>query len=335
MEENLYPYKEAAKAVAHALDISPEEICRFAGLDLNSSDERAEYVTVRQFFDVWRGAEAAYRRDDIGFRVGTAFAKAPPSPVFISLMSAPNYAVGMRRLEDFKSLFSPVVASTSTTRHGFEVKYRSLDPHVEIPTQVGLAHIVSSVNFISNFTASKIVPVSVSLTDGTPVSDALRGLLGEHIRLGSDTNPTITYSRRDSEKPFLTASAKLWTKIEGQLQADMEFFHSKNTTTARVRKLLQQSAPAGGITFKQIQDHIGMSQSTLQRKLRNEGTNFQNLVDRTKTELASFYLQNPRISLSEISLLVGFSDPNSFIRSFKRLTGQTPGQYRRDIVKQP
>jgi AraC-like DNA-binding protein len=55
------------------------------------------------------------------------------------------------------------------------------------------------------------------------------------------------------------------------------------------------------------------------------------LVKETRFEIAKHFLKQPDISLTEISLLLGYSELSAFSRSFRRLSGETPQQYRQFI----
>lgn len=77
-----------------------------------------------------------------------------------------------------------------------------------------------------------------------------------------------------------------------------------------------------------IAEKLGMNIRTLQRKLREEGSGYQELLDELRLELAQNYLKNSRLSIDEISCLLGFAEPRSFHRSFKKWLGMTPGSYR-------
>ncbi|HSY38976.1 MAG TPA: AraC family transcriptional regulator, partial [Polyangia bacterium] len=74
---------------------------------------------------------------------------------------------------------------------------------------------------------------------------------------------------------------------------------------------------------------LALSKRTLQRRLGVEGVSFRALTDEVRRGLATEYLTDGRVSLSEIALLLGFSEQAAFQRAFLRWTGVTPGQYRR------
>jgi AraC-like DNA-binding protein len=78
---------------------------------------------------------------------------------------------------------------------------------------------------------------------------------------------------------------------------------------------------------------MGVSPRTLQRRLREEGTTFLGLLEETQRALAEFYLRRPEVAICEVSYLTGFSQPSAFHRAFRRWTGLTPGEFRRDRGK--
>lgn len=71
-----------------------------------------------------------------------------------------------------------------------------------------------------------------------------------------------------------------------------------------------------------------MSPQTLRRRLKDEGTSYQKLKDQLRRDMALFYLDQPDISIQGIAEMLGFAEPSTFHRAFKKWTGMTPGDYR-------
>jgi AraC-like DNA-binding protein len=71
---------------------------------------------------------------------------------------------------------------------------------------------------------------------------------------------------------------------------------------------------------------LHQSTSTLQRRLRQEGTSYQSLLDEIRRELALDYLRDGKHSIADVAFLLGFSDQSNFTRAFRRWTGTTPRQ---------
>ncbi len=89
-------------------------------------------------------------------------------------------------------------------------------------------------------------------------------------------------------------------------------------------KLIKPEFP----TIDQVASHLNISARTLQRKLKDEGNTYKELIDELKLDFAISYLNQPELHISEIAYLLSYADASAFNRSFKRWTGKTPGEYR-------
>lgn len=74
--------------------------------------------------------------------------------------------------------------------------------------------------------------------------------------------------------------------------------------------------------------HLGMSSRSLRRRLSEEGASWNQITDEALGVLAKQMLDDPTSSVKETAYALGFSDPTSLYRAFKRWTGKTPKQYR-------
>ncbi|MEH6625382.1 MAG: AraC family transcriptional regulator ligand-binding domain-containing protein [Motiliproteus sp.] len=87
----------------------------------------------------------------------------------------------------------------------------------------------------------------------------------------------------------------------------------------------------GGVRREKIAANLNLSLRTLQRKLGSLNTNFQDLYDQTRKELALQQIQKGGISFGELSFMLGFSNQSAFQKAFKRWLGVPPSQYREKI----
>lgn len=92
----------------------------------------------------------------------------------------------------------------------------------------------------------------------------------------------------------------------------------------QVEGLLLPLLHTGDIGMEAIAARMGMSRQTLLRRLKAEGATFETVLDDLRHRMAVEYLGGQKVSVNETAYLVGFSDPASFSRAFKRWTGASP-----------
>jgi AraC-like DNA-binding protein len=97
----------------------------------------------------------------------------------------------------------------------------------------------------------------------------------------------------------------------------------------RTQAAIIERLPSGTISDEKVARDLSVSVRSLQRKLQQSGTNFRQLLDQTREDLARQYVRDNRLDLTEIAFLLGFSEHSSFSRAFKRWTGQPPRDFRK------
>lgn len=80
--------------------------------------------------------------------------------------------------------------------------------------------------------------------------------------------------------------------------------------------------------LEQVAERLFMSSRTLKRRLQQAGLGFQQLLDEARKRDAIKLLQNTSLTVEQIALRLGYTDPANFTRAFKKWTGDTPSKYR-------
>jgi len=129
--------------------------------------------------------------------------------------------------------------------------------------------------------------------------------------------------------PLLKADAALAAFFERHVQQILDRqVAGSDGVTQRVRSFLLGKVGRGAPTLEAAAASLAMGSRTLKRRLQDEGTTFQDVLDGVRCELAKRYLGEQRFALGEVAFLLGFSEPSAFHRAFKRWTGRTPLAYR-------
>jgi len=100
------------------------------------------------------------------------------------------------------------------------------------------------------------------------------------------------------------------------------------SVTRRLRERLMAVLETGPLDLETAARDLHIGVRTLQRRLRDEGTSYREVVDELRRDVALRQLRKTDASIEEITWLAGFSELSPFYRAFRRWTGKTPSQYR-------
>jgi len=103
-----------------------------------------------------------------------------------------------------------------------------------------------------------------------------------------------------------------------------------NSLKSQVMSMLGKDFSRDVLSADEVASALNMSVSTLRRRLNDEDTSYQQIKDECRKEAAITYMNAPQLSISDIASLMGFDEPSAFFRSFKKWTGVTPGEYRKN-----
>jgi AraC-like DNA-binding protein len=121
--------------------------------------------------------------------------------------------------------------------------------------------------------------------------------------------------------------------LSAHAEALLKSLENSKSTRGRVESLLLPVLHTGEASMDMIARKLGVSRQTLFRKLKAEGTTFEQVLDGLRHQMALHYLKSGKVSVNETAYLLGFSDPASFSRAFKRWTGASPRMMRAAKVK--
>lgn len=83
---------------------------------------------------------------------------------------------------------------------------------------------------------------------------------------------------------------------------------------------------------QEMADQLGLSLRTLHRRLADEGQSYQEILDNMRRSVAIEFLENTRLQVDQVAERIGFSDAVSFRKAFKKWTGSSPSDYRRNEI---
>ena len=129
----------------------------------------------------------------------------------------------------------------------------------------------------------------------------------------------------DRAEPVLRAMAEAYVKsISDPHTLDLG---------GQVRALLRRLLPTSSATLAVVAEHLCLQERTLQRRLAEQDTSFDALLDATRRDLADRLLADAHMPLAQVARMLGYSEQSSFNRAFARWYGISPLQRRRQLTQ--
>jgi AraC-like DNA-binding protein len=204
------------------------------------------------------------------------------------------------------------------------------------PTLLATEHVPETimatlVHFIRAMVDPAFVPVAVRLphraTARTPGLERYYGCRVIHEAGEVSTEfPTELLDRSlPGADPVLAAYLK--KQADGLVQQ----LGAENSVSQECARRIAERLGTGEPSQTDVARRMGMSERTLQRRLQAEKTTFNELLEESRRSIAVSYLADRKLAAYEVSFLLGYAEPATFFRAFKRWTGKTPQEYRASL----
>lgn len=309
------------------LSIDPQAILLTARLPPDLFSRPKPALTGEEYFRLWNAVVAHSGLEDFPLRAGQAVAVEGFNPLMFACLRSENLNSALERFAKYKLLLGPLRLTVDVGSKTTTALFDGADSSVEVPGSFLLTELVFLVHMVRLATRARIIPVSVSLPTKNMDVAGYEGFFG--VRIQNSRNYSIAFDQSTASRPFVTASSALWSAFEPELEQRLDELSRSETFSDRVRTRLYEGLAAGKSTAAHIAKDIAVSERTLQRKLQDEGTSFKAELAAVRSDLAHRYLLELRRSTAETAFLLGYDEPNSFMRAFQGWTGKTPDQLRK------
>ena len=309
-------------AMLKRISLKPEDVAARAHLPPTVFTYANSKITPDQYVRIWRAVEELHNDEYMGLTFSRSALHDVINLSVCALLFSKNMSDAINKLNDFQALITPAHFSCEENEQETTIYITPDIPLENAPLSLIYSMIVFLVELIRTCTGERIIPNKVLLNTGgerKPRYIDYFGVEPEH-----SSSISLTVSREDMDKPFLSNNEQLWAFFEPLLKRRMELLDQSTRYSGRVKGYLFERLASGQCDIKSVAEHFSMTSRTLQRRLFEEGTSFRKILDETRSEMAFVYLSSTNLAAYEISFLLGFEDKNSFFRAFHRWTGTTP-----------
>ena len=132
----------------------------------------------------------------------------------------------------------------------------------------------------------------------------------------------------DVDRPVTTADEALNRYLDQCAETVLRELARDDSVAKEVLRTLWRQLSGGQLDLASTARHLGLSARTLQRRLHDEETSFGVLLDAFRREASVRLLRDRGLAVEEVAFMLGYSEPSTFYRAFRRWTGLTPRRFR-------
>ena len=140
--------------------------------------------------------------------------------------------------------------------------------------------------------------------------------------------PIIRLSHDLLQRPLKRTDPALEHVLEQHAERLLARLPSQKEIVTQLRKAVAAQLRDGEPDIHRISKVLGYSSRTLQRNLKQADTSFRQELNLVRNELALSYLRDPKLQITDVAMLLGYSEHSAFTRAFRKQNHVTPKQLR-------
>ena len=278
---------------------------------------------------LWEALPKLSQRETFGLWLSELVGAAPLTAAAWFISSSPTIGEGLERAIRFQRLLHDQAASElSRGPQGMTYLHRIGDATFRAPRHAIEFGFAQLVHLVRRATGQPITPAWVEFQHAAPSDRSHHArLFGPEIRFNSSSD-RLHFDQKTCELPSLVADPALGELVMAHARALLARLPEDRSVAAQVRRALAAELPGKLLGVDAVAASLSLSKRTLQRRLRDEGTSFDEIADELRRHLSERYLGEQRFSVQETAFLLGYSDVSAFHRAFSRWTGRSPARFR-------
>jgi AraC-like DNA-binding protein len=308
-----------ARAILQQAMLSPELV----------TQARATLTTV-QYFALWRAIEAASDDPALGLRIGAATLSEISDVASMAALHSANLGDALQKLARYKRLTCPEDISIEEEGGVAAISFRWMLAEGHAPPLLIDAIFASMLALAQRGVGERVMPRRVELTRRPQHAGMYSRHFGGEVRFNAGQD-RLVFDQGDLARPFLSYSEDRLATLMPSLESALREQNESLTLHDQVRHVLARGMRGEPQRMAEIASVLQLSPRTLQRRLNEMGTSYQDVLNQVRRDTARHLLDATDLDTGEIAFLLGFEELNSFTRAFRQWEGQTPQRWRRPV----
>jgi len=311
------------------LGVRASAVLRRAGLPSGFIDQPRVLLNTEELFALWRAVGEVSTNPAIGLLLGTETKTERFNPNALAALSSENFGAAVAQLARYKQLTCPEEILQETDDEEWRIQFRWLLADEVEPPVLNECCFAWVLSIARHGTGTRLSPLRVEFVQPRAHVKTIERHVGCPVVCGAARNAMV-FRAADAQRPFVTRNAELLGMLAPQFEEELKQESGEENFIERVRVAIQQKLTGRRPTIEDIADALHISSRTIQRRLQDEGSSFQRVLEEARRQLARHYLNNSLLELNETAYLLGYNDSNSFVRAFRTWEGVPPARWREE-----
>ena len=302
---------------------STEDIIKDARIDLSKPIDEIEFPRIIDYFYNYTKDEALMIK--LGQRVDVTYF----GSFGFALMSCSDFTEAIKLINRYQLLLGTginfiVLSDSNNTKHTLRVSINILSNlQKKLVTELIISQSIYLLKIITNNKLKFKISFQYEGINNKELYESILKCDVEFNQLHNEISIPIDISK----EKLISANSAVHIIYEEQCERLLRDLNKIENFSAATRRILLQA----GDDFPDIKEvayKLHISESTLRRRLKEESSNYRKICDEVRDILAKKYLTTTNLTISDIAMLLNYSEAASFRRAFVRWNKLTPNDYR-------
>lgn len=235
---------------------------------------------------------------------------------------------GLQSFADYFTLQNTAATVSLVSQGGFSrFVYAVVEPDLRDTEQLQLGAMALAFNILQDLCGTDFLPTVVTFATATPTNlRRFHRFFSAPLRFDSEET-ALVFETRWLDRPLPPVEASWRRRIEADARARQAAAMADFPMS--IRRTLRRQLAKGDFSMQSIASLLGMHRRTLDRRLKEHGTQYGDLLDSVQCDAACQLLRDTELQVRQVAESLHYSNTANFSTAFRRWTGLTPSAYRK------
>ncbi|WLQ15217.1 AraC family transcriptional regulator [Hahella aquimaris] len=324
-------FVELMREACHRLNVDPMPVLNEYGVTTETLASPKARISISRFMRIGQALISTANQPALGLFMGQALRITHMGLSGYAAMTSSNLERAIRLWIHYESLSSVNKRGSSRfylTEESGVAQFYSISPYNEFNYFV-VDCLLSGWSALAHWITGQerlLKEVEIEF-EAPPYAQHYQLAFNCPVKFGRSRNALI-FRKEALTLPSIYANPATHSEIVSICNRELTTLVGATSLTERVKQIITPMLQGREVGLTETARQLGLSEWTLQRRLKKEGVQFQQVLDETRKQVAATYLKATDLTIGEIAYLLGFSSPAAFHRAFKRWFGVNPKPFK-------